>query len=53
MKIDCMCGKQSQLDVKFVYAVQCPYCKRVYECEPTVKLNLVESTEYIPTVAEK
>lgn len=35
----CVCGEQFHLDADFVYAVECPYCDRVFEVTSKIELR--------------
>lgn len=49
----CDCGKHLHVDDYFAYAVQCPYCKAVYELPSFVNAVKVESTQFTIKVLEK
>jgi hypothetical protein len=38
IEIRCICGETSDFDGYFMYAVQCPYCKRIYMANEHIQL---------------
>jgi phage FluMu protein Com len=38
MDIHCKCGEHSHIDAEFVYFIQCPKCKTIYEVNGHVQL---------------
>lgn len=40
--IECVCGSHLHFDGYFMYFVQCPHCKRVFETEVHIGLHEIE-----------
>jgi len=40
--IYCVCGAQLHYDGDFMYYIQCPKCKRYFECDAHIKLFEVD-----------
>ncbi len=43
--INCKCGKQSHFDGDFMYYIQCPYCKQIYEANGYIELIKIKDLE--------
>ena len=41
----CICGKQFHLDCEFMYAVECPFCKRKYEVSAMIEIREITKEE--------
>lgn len=42
MDIRCICGEISHVDGDFTFNVQCPYCDKMYNCNPHIELIEIE-----------
>lgn len=47
MDVYCECGCHSHIDAEFAYYVRCPKCKKIYMCNPFVRLIPV-TVEQLP-----
>lgn len=41
LDFECVCGEYSHFDGFFAYAIECPYCERVYEMSPNIAVTEV------------